>query len=68
MVSDRQRGSQRELRAKKELEAMGFLVERARGQIVWIGPGRPITKAMDLFGCFDLIAVSPEKVHAIQVT
>ena len=68
MVSDRQRGNQRELRAKKELEAMGFLVERARGQIVWIGPGRPITKAVDLFHAFDLIAVNPEKVRAIQGT
>src|SRR3990167_9026715 len=68
MVSDRQRGTQRELRAKEELEAMGFLVERARGQIVWIGRGRPITKAVDLFGAFDLIAVNPDEVHAIQVT
>lgn len=69
------RGSPLELQAKKDLEAQGYLVERAQGKVLWIPdkkrPGRrmPITKRVDFFGAFDLLGVRAGSMSiAVQVT
>jgi len=68
-MTTRSKGNALERKAQLQLEAQGYLVERARPQIVWIGPGRPITKRVDLFGCFDLLALKavPLELRVIQV-
>ena len=67
MTSTRARGNELERKAQAQLEAEGYLVERARPQIVWLGPGRAINKRVDLFGCFDLLAIMPAGIRLIQV-
>ena len=67
MTSTRARGNELERKAQAQLEAEGYLVERARPQIVWVGPGKAINKRVDLFGCFDLLAIMPAEMRLIQV-
>ena len=66
-MTPRSKGNALERKAQMLLEADGYMVERARPQIVWIGPGRPINKRVDLFGCFDLLAITPTRARLIQV-
>lgn len=79
MVSDRDRGAIYERRAKEELEAAGYKVDRARGQIIWIPTPKwhpmygkvarvPITRDVDWLDAFDLEAVCPTEILYIQVT
>ena len=74
-MSSRGVGNAAENRAEKELEANGYLVERARPDLRWIGPGRCRSMAHDIFGAFDLFAVkanaadsSEDRIRLIQVT
>jgi len=54
---------------KKLLEAQGALVEAAPQQVVWIGRNKPIAKANDYFGLWDLVVVHPEgRRYFVQVT
>ena len=77
MTSTRALGNKIERLAESEMEAHGWLVERARGVILWIGPGRPITKKVDFFGAFDFVCIcaagarayhTAPGMHFIQVT
>ena len=56
-----------ELRAKKELEAEGWKVERAVSKAVFTPKGFA-ARSFDFFNCFDLIAVNNENVRFIQIT
>jgi len=71
MPSAREKGNELERKAKAELEAQHYRVERALAKIVWIpGPGgkrRPISQAHDFFGAFDLIAVKRGQQRWVQV-
>jgi len=67
-VNLKAKGDRAEVRAKKELEAEGFLVERAHGIPVWVGPGRCISKHHDFFGVFDLWAIRRDCVRLVQIT
>ena len=67
MTSPRERGNILERRARKQLEAEGYLVEPARPVLQWIGPGKVRSKRVDFFGAFDLFAVDPRHVRLIQV-
>lgn len=67
MTSARAKGNALELKAKKELEAAGYNVERANPVLMWIGPGKVISRRHDFWGAFDLIAASPREVRLIQV-
>lgn len=72
-MNNRDRGRRYELKAKAELEAAGYLVEINQGKVLWIPdkkrPGRriPITKRVDFFGAFDLIATNADHMRLIQV-
>lgn len=67
VTSSRKRGNELERRAQKELEADGFLTDRARPDLRWIGPGRCISKKTDLLGAFDVLAVDQTHIRFIQV-
>lgn len=64
--SNRKKGGVYELRAKKELEAQGLIVEKANARIVWI-KGRPHAMHHDFFGIGDLLYFSKEKSGIVQV-
>lgn len=72
-ITSTQLGARYELKAVHELEADDYQVERARGKVLWIPdkrrPGRriPITKRVDFFGAFDLIAASADDLRFIQI-
>jgi hypothetical protein len=68
MANAKAKGNRLEMRAKKELEEDGYLVERARGIPIWIAPGKCIVKAVDFFNTYDLIAVGHGLVRFIQIT
>ena len=53
-----QKGNRRELEARKQLEAQGYLVER-KNRSKYASP--------DLFGVFDLLAIKGGEVLLIQV-
>jgi len=76
-MSSRREGNRVEVMAEKLLESEGYLVERARPDLRWIGPGRCRSMAHDIFGAFDFLAVrrdraAPprwrEQIRLIQVT
>ena len=56
-----------ELRAKKELEASGYLVERAVSKAIFTPKGF-VARSFDFFNCFDLIAVRGSETRFIQIT
>ena len=56
-----------ELRAKKELEASGYLVERAVSKAIFTPKGF-VARSFDFFNCFDLIAVKENEIRFIQVS
>ena len=56
-----------ELRAKKELEASGYLVERAVSKGIFTPKGF-VARSFDFFNCFDLIAVKENEIRFIQVS
>ena len=53
-----QKGNRRELEARKQLEALGWLVER-KNRTKWASP--------DLFGMFDLLAIRGCEVLLVQI-
>ena len=55
-----------ELRAKKDLEASGYLVERAVSKAIFTPKGF-VARSFDFFNCFDLIAVKENEIRFIQV-
>ena len=55
-MSTRSKGRALEHRVAGILEACGWATEIARPELRYIGPGRVISKAHDLFGVFDLVA------------
>lgn len=55
------KGNQYQRLARAILEAQGYEVEVCRPTIIWLAPGRPISKATDFFGRLDLIGVHPDK-------
>ena len=57
-----------EKRAKQELEADGYIVERAWLEASYLAGGRAIPKRRDFFGSFDLIAARDGEVRLVQVT
>lgn len=57
-----------EKRAKEELEAQGYIVDRAWLEASYLAGGRAIPKRRDFFGSFDLIAVRDGEVRWVQVT
>ena len=56
-----------ELRAKKDLEASGYLVERAVSKAIFTPKGF-VAMSFDFFNCFDLIAVKENEIRFIQVS
>jgi len=70
MASKKAIGAYYENKAKKMLEAEGYIVERALPKTVWIpgkGGRRPISIHHDFFGLFDLIAIKEKEVRWIQI-
>ena len=53
----RAKGKRLEKLAKEILEANGYLVEQANPKLQFIGPGKVISKAHDLYGLWDFMAV-----------
>lgn len=72
-MNNRDRGRRYELKAKHELEDADYLVEINQGKVMWIPdkkrPGRriPITKRVDFFGAFDLVASNADHIRLIQI-
>jgi hypothetical protein len=66
-VSSRRKGNELENRARRELEEAGWLVERCRPDLRWIGPGRCLSVSVDFFGAFDLWAVGTDGHRLIQI-
>jgi hypothetical protein len=64
------KGDALEIKAKKILEDWGFCVHRvSRSRTYRAGNAWRSTGNNDLFGCFDIFAVSPDHLsHLIQVT
>ena len=60
MVNSRAKGHNTERRAKKELESIGWLVDKARGSMRW-------SKNNDFFNMWDLIAIRGGILRFIQV-
>jgi len=65
-MTKRAKGNYYETKAKKQLEAQGYKVEKARPQIVRV-KGRVFCKKVDFFRLFDLIAINEKKTRLIQV-
>ena len=74
-MSARGVGNAAENKAVKDLESEGYLVERARPDLRWIGPGRCRSMAHDFFETFDLLAIyndatnsAKARIRLIQIT
>lgn len=66
-MNTRAKGNRRERLAQDELEAAGYLVERARQVAVWTPAGMRSQHA-DILGAFDLAAFKPgERIRLVQV-
>lgn len=60
-------------KAKELLEAEGYLVEVCRPKLMFIGPGKVISREEDFFGKWDILAVPKnpplgQKLRFIQVS
>jgi hypothetical protein len=65
---DATRGSGYEKRVMRWNEARGFLMHRANRAAFFIGPGKMMSRRVDLWGAFDLAGIhATEKVRLIQV-
>ena len=57
--------------SEQALEPFGFITEGARPKLMFLGPGRVITREEDLFGAFDILAINksePPYTWLIQAT
>jgi len=69
MKTATRKGNALEIIAKDHLESEGHHVHRAIRSFVTPKGGKPFVRSNDIFGCFDLIAISSfEKPRFIQVT
>lgn len=67
-MNTRTKGKKLEKIAKEILESEGYIVEFANPKLCFIGPGKVITKAYDLFGKWDCLAVKENsQLRFIQV-
>lgn len=65
----RSKGNSKEIALQKILVAARWSVERATPRLMFIGPGRVISKSHDLHGTFDLSALRHNQPHVwIQLT
>lgn len=68
-MNTNRKGNDKELMAKRYLESQGFQVHRAIRTYLKLPGGKTIVRSNDVFGCFDLVALSPfEPARFIQVT
>ena len=67
-INTRAKGKLLEKRARLILESEGWLVETANPKLMFIGPGKVLSKSHDFFGRWDIIAVRPSVVKFIQVS
>ena len=66
-MNTRAKGKKLEKLAKEILEAGGWTVEQANPKLQFIGPGKVISKAHDLFGKWDFVCVSDQEVQPLWV-
>lgn len=59
-MSTTSKGNRIEHELEVWLQEQGYLVHRAVRKAVWIGKGRVISKPVDIFGLFDLVAKHPK--------
>jgi len=68
-MTSNQIGDKHENTAKDILERQGYIVHRAIRSYVRPKGGKPFMRSNDVFGCFDLIALTPKKIpRLIQIT
>lgn len=68
-MSNKSVGAAFEKKVQALMEDMGFAIERANPKLMYVGPGKMISKAHDLYGCIDLLGIHySKKVYFVQCT
>ena len=67
-INSRAKGKRIEKEARLILESQGWLVEQCNPKLMFIGPGKVISKAHDFFGRWDFLCVVLNQVLFVQVS
>lgn len=66
-MSSRAAGNRFELRIKGYLESLGWVVDKARATLKFVGPGKCYSSPCDFWGFGDLIGIHPQKPYTLVV-